>query len=195
MNFFEIFLIGVGLSMDALAASICKGAVLKGNNIKNAAIIGLFFGGFQALMPFIGYLAGSQAEKFISSFDHWIAFGLLAILGGKMIFDSFNPDGESCDITKDKLDYKELFMLAVATSIDALVVGISFGMLGTNIGGAVAVIGCTTFAISVLGVLVGKFFGSKFEKQANIAGGCILILIGLKILLEHLDILRLPSVF
>ena len=190
MGLFEIFMIGVGLSMDAFAASICKGLNMRRLSAKNMLIIGLFFGGFQALMPAVGWILGKQFEVYITSVDHWVAFALLAFIGGKMIYDVFNGDEDGCCNEKtDKLDMKEVLTLAVATSIDALAVGISFAFLQVEILKAVSVIGVTTFVLSVVGVAVGNMFGAKYEKNATLAGGIILILIGLKILLEHTGII------
>ena len=191
MGFIELFLVGVGLSMDAFAVSICKGLGMKRLNMKQALVIGLFFGGFQALMPFLGWALGTQLADLITPIDHWIAFILLAVIGGKMLLDAFRGgDEEEAAEAKDaKLDLKELFMLAIATSIDALAVGITFAFLGVDIVFAIAVIGATTFVISVAGVAVGHAFGARYEKGATIVGGVVLILIGLKILLEHLGII------
>lgn len=193
MGFVELFLIGVGLSMDAFAVSICKGLGMKRLNMEQALVIGLFFGGFQALMPLIGWALGTQLADFITPIDHWIAFILLALIGGKMLFDAFRGDdeGEVGEPKDTRLDLKELLMLAIATSIDALAVGITFAFLGVNIVLAIAVIGVTTFALSVVGVAVGHAFGARYEKGATIAGGIVLILIGCKILLEHLGIVAL----
>lgn len=193
MGFVELFLIGVGLSMDAFAVSICKGLGMKRLNMEQALVIGLFFGDFQALMPLIGWALGTQLADFITPIDHWIAFILLALIGGKMLFDAFREDDEEeAGEPKDtRLDLKELLMLAIATSIDALAVGITFAFLGVNIVVAIAVIGVTTFALSVVGVAVGHVFGARYEKGATIAGGIVLILIGCKILLEHLGIIAL----
>ena len=191
MGFIELFLIGVGLSMDAFAVAICKGLGMKRLNMKQALVIGLFFGGFQALMPFVGWALGSQFQDLISPIDHWVAFILLAFIGGKMLFDAFREDDEeeAADPKDARLDLKELLMLAIATSIDALAVGITFAFLGVNIVWAIAIIGVTTFVLSVVGVAVGHVFGARYEKGATIAGGIVLILIGCKILLEHLGIL------
>lgn len=190
MGIFEIFMIGVGLSMDAFAASICKGLNMRRLNVKNMLIIGLFFGGFQALMPLAGWILGKQFESYITSVDHWVAFALLVFIGGKMIYDVFHEDDENYSGEKtDKLGMKEVLTLAVATSIDALAVGISFAFLQVDILKAVSVIGVTTFVLSLIGVAVGHIFGSKYEKKATLAGGVILILIGLKILLEHTGII------
>ncbi len=192
MGFIELFLIGAGLSMDAFAVSVCKGLNMRDKiNYKHSVVIALFFGGFQALMPLIGYLLGVKFENMIKSFDHWIAFGLLGFIGGKMIIDAVKG-GEEDDSgeSSGKLDLKELFMLAVATSIDALAVGITFAFLQVNIWSAIAIIGTTTFVISLAGVVIGNRFGSRYENKAAIAGGIILILIGTKILLEHLGIIN-----
>ena len=176
--------------MDAFAVSICKGLGMSRLNMRQAAVISLFFGGFQALMPLIGWALGSQLTDFITPIDHWIAFGLLAFVGGKMLWDAFYEDDEDEGVqTDEKLDLKELLMLAIATSIDALAVGITFAFLQVAIVPSIAIIGLTTFVISFAGVAVGHFFGARFEKPATIVGGVVLILIGVKILLEHLGIL------
>lgn len=190
MGIIELLFTGVGLAMDAFAVSICKGLGMKKINHFHAFMISLFFGGFQALMPFIGWIAGRSFASYIESIDHWIAFVLLVIIGGKMLFETMKeelPDTEEQEKT-DSLDYKELFLLAIATSIDALAVGVSLAFLGVNIWLAIAIIGIVTFAISYAGVGIGYQFGHRFEKGAQIAGGIILIMIGLKILLEHLEI-------
>lgn len=193
MGLLEIILTGIGLSMDALAVSVCKGLSMKKLKIGNTLIIALFFGFFQAAMPIIGWLLGINFKRYIEAFDHWIAFILLLFIGGKMLFDSFGAADESKENDKkeDKINIKELTVLAIATSIDALAVGIAMACLegGINIAAAVSVIGAITFAICFAGVFIGHKFGSKFEKNAGFAGGVILILIGLKILLEHLGIL------
>ena len=185
-----LLLMGVGLAMDAFAVSICKGLSMKKVKWQHSVVIGLFFGGFQALMPFIGWLLGSQFEQYITKIDHWIAFILLGIIGGKMLYEAIKGDEEECDCCKnmEKLDLKELFILAIATSIDALAVGITFAFLKYPVVKAVTIIGVVTFVISLAGVYIGNFFGSRFKKKAEIAGGVILIGIGLKILLEHLGI-------
>lgn len=191
MGFIELFLIGVGLSMDAFAVAICKGLGMKRLNMKQALVIGLFFGGFQALMPFVGWALGSQFQDLISPIDHWVAFILLAFIGGKMLFDAFREDDEeeAADPKDARLDLKELLMLAIATSIDALAVGITFAFLGVNIVEAISIIGATTFVLSVAGVAVGHAFGARYERGATIVGGVVLILIGCKILLEHLGVI------
>ena len=177
--------------MDAFAVSICKGLGMRKVNKKQALVIGLFFGGFQALMPFVGWLLGSQFEKYITSIDHWIAFILLGIIGGKMILESVKPDKEDDEVKEmdAPLDLKEMFVLAVATSIDALAVGITFAFLDYPIVEAITIIGISTFFISIGGVYVGNFFGNKYEKKAEFAGGLILVLLGVRILLTHLGIL------
>ena len=185
--FIELLLIGVGLSMDAFAVSICKGLAMRRVNKKQAFVIGLFFGGFQALMPFIGWALGTQFESYITSIDHWIAFVLLVFIGGKMLWDVFHEKEESAAEKSDaRLDHKELFMLAIATSIDALAVGIAFACLDVQIWSSVSIIGCVTLVLSFCGVWIGNRFGNRFEKKAEIAGGVVLILIGVKILLDHL---------
>ena len=190
--FIELFLIGVGLSMDAFAVSICKGLAMEKVNKKQAVVIGLYFGGFQALMPLIGWFLGVRFQKYITSIDHWIAFTLLVFIGGKMIWETVrDPDVQEIPEKDPPLKHKEMLLLAIATSIDALAVGITFAFLDTPIIEAIAIIGCTTFALSILGVVVGNFFGARYKKKAEIAGGVILILIGLKILLEHLGVLVL----
>ena len=191
--FIELFLMGVGLSMDAFAVSICKGLGMRKVNKKQALVIGLFFGGFQALMPFVGWLLGSQFEKYITSIDHWIAFILLGIIGGKMIVESVKPDKEDDEVKEmdAPLDLKEMFVLAVATSIDAFAVGVSFACMeiGSMIVPAVLFIGVITFSLSAAGVKVGNVFGTKYKAKAELAGGIILILLGVKIILQHFGIL------
>ena len=190
MGIIELFLIGVGLSMDAFAVAICKGLNMRKMNYKQATVIALFFGGFQAFMPFLGWSLGRFFEHYIVSFDHWIAFILLAIIGGNMIKEALSDEEEEieCGSCHDALDLKELLMLAIATSIDALAVGVTFAFLRVNILPAITLIGITTFIISFAGVNIGHRFGSKYEQKAELAGGIILICIGLKILLEHLGI-------
>ena len=176
--------------MDAFAVSICKGLGMKKVNKKQAVVIGVFFGGFQTLMPLIGWILGKQFERYITSVDHWIAFILLGFIGGKMIVESLKKEEEKKKKKSDKpLDLKEMFILAIATSIDALAIGITFAFLGTPIIEAIAIIGIVTFLISIGGVYVGNFFGSKYKNKAEFAGGLILVLLGIKILLEHLGIL------
>ena len=179
----ELFLIGVGLSMDAFAVSICKGLGMEKINKKQAFTIGLYFGGFQALMPLIGWFLGIRFQQYITSIDHWIAFILLVCIGGKMVVEAVRDRDHEVVGKKDQpLDHKEMFLLALA-------VGITFALLDTPIIEAIVIIGCTTFVLSIVGVIVGNFFGTRYKKKAEIIGGIILILIGLKILLEHLGIL------
>ena len=187
----ELFLLGVGLSMDAFAVSVCKGLGMRKLNKKQALIIGLYFGGFQALMPFVGWLLGSQFQKYITSIDHWIAFILLGFIGGKMMIEAVREwnEEEVVDVMDAPIDHKNMLVLAVATSIDALTVGITFAFLGTPIVEAITIIGITTMVISIAGVVVGNFFGSRYKSKAEFIGGLILVLLGLKILLEHLAIL------
>lgn len=190
MGIVELALIGVGLSMDAFAVSICKGLGMKRLRMGQALVIALFFGGFQALMPLLGWFLGSGFQSLIEPVDHWIAFALLAFIGAKMLWDAFRGGGEEDALAADdRLDVREILMLAVATSIDALAVGISFAFLQVDIVPAVALIGIITVALSFVGVAVGHAFGSRFEKPATIIGGFVLIAIGLKILLEHLGLL------
>lgn len=191
MNFTDIFLIGIGLAMDAFAVSVCKGLCMKRINYRQAVIIALFFGGFQAIMPLTGFFLGTFFEKYITAVDHWIAFLLLLYIGGKMLWDTLSSDNEEIVCPVDnKLNFKELFIMAVATSIDALAVGITFSFYkNTNIFANISLIGITTFIIAFAGVVVGHKFGTCFKKKAEISGGVILILIGLKILLEGLGVL------
>ena len=186
MGLIELFLIAVGLSMDAFAVSVCKGLAMPKCTFKKAAIVGLWFGGFQALMPAIGYVLGAQFQEAIASIDHWIAFVLLALIGGNMIHEALDNDEEEADAS---LDVKTMFFLAVATSIDALAIGITFAFLKVNIIPAVCFIGIVTFIISFAGVKIGNVFGARYKNKAEIVGGVILILLGLKILLEHLGFL------
>lgn len=198
MGLAELVLLAVGLSMDAFAVSICKGLGMKKINLKVAVVLGLFFGGFQAGMPVIGWALGSQFMGIIGPIDHWIAFILLAFIGGKMLWEAPTED-EDEDEDEDegdgkdaeKIDLGEYLILAIATSIDALAVGISFAALSVDIMPAVSLIGITTFIFSVAGVAIGHTFGARYEKPATIVGGVVLILIGFKILLEHLGILAL----
>lgn len=188
--FIEFLLIGIGLSMDAFAVSICKGLAMRKVNKKQALVIGLFFGGFQALMPFIGWALGMQFQSYITNIDHWIAFVLLVFIGGKMIVEAVKPEEEEAvEVMDPPLDIKEMFLLAIATSIDALAVGVTFAFLDYPIVEAISIIGVTTFIISIGGVYVGNFFGSRYKNKAELAGGLILVLLGVKILLEHLGII------
>ena len=188
MGLLELFILAVGLSMDAFAVSVCKGLSTQKLKTKHYLIIGAWFGGFQALMPTIGYFLGSTFEKYITSFDHWVAFVLLAIIGGNMISEGCSKeDGKA----NDSFSFKTMIVLAVATSIDALAVGITFALLpDVNIVAAVSFIGVITFIISAIGLKIGNIFGLKYKSKAEIAGGVILILIGTKILLEHLGVIN-----
>lgn len=186
MGFVELLLLAVGLSMDAFAVSVCKGLAMKNSSsLKSGLVCGAWFGGFQALMPLIGYFLGSLFAAAISSFDHWVAFGLLVLIGVNMLREALGKgEPENAD---DDLSVKTMFLMAVATSIDALAVGISLAMTGNvNIFLAISLIGATTFCLSAIGVKVGSVFGSRYEKKAQIAGGIILIFLGIKILVEHL---------
>ena len=192
MGIGELFLLAVGLSMDAFAVSVCKGLAMKKATLKAEAICGLWFGGFQALMPTIGFFLGALFADAIEAFDHWVAFALLAIIGINMLKEALEKKDESGDNPeKDaNLSVKTMFLMAVATSIDALAVGISLAMVGSvNIWLAAAFIGICTCLLSALGVKIGNVFGSRYEKKAELAGGVILILLGVKILLEHLGVL------
>ena len=187
MSILEILLLGIGLSMDAFAVSICKGLSTKKLQFKHYLIIGAWFGGFQALMPTIGYFLGSTFEQYITAFDHWVAFVLLAAIGANMIKESFS--GEESE-TSASIAFKTMLLMALATSIDALAVGITFALLpDVNVPLAVCLIGITTFLCSAAGLRVGNLFGLRYKAKAELAGGIILILIGLKILLEHLGVI------
>lgn len=188
MTLAELFILAVGLSMDAFAVAVCKGLSAPRLKPLNMAVTGLWFGGFQALMPLIGYLLGSSFEKYISGFDHWIAFILLALIGANMIKESTCKEDEPSDAS---FAPKVMFVMAVATSIDALAVGITFAVLpDVNIWWAILFIGVITFILSSVGVLVGHKFGKKYKSKAEFTGGVILILMGIKILLEHLEIVK-----
>lgn len=186
MTIFELFLIAIGLSMDAFAVAVCKGLSMQKVEKKYAALIAVFFGGFQAMMPLIGWFLGSRFAAEIERFDHWIAFLLLVFIGGNMIKES-REVGEHEAFSG--LDYKELVLLAIATSIDALAVGVTFAFLYVDILPAVTLIGCTTFLFSLAGVWIGNAFGERYKSRAELTGGVILIFIGIKILLEHLGVL------
>lgn len=184
MNLFELILIAISLSMDAFAVSICKGLSLPKFNTKLAALTGAYFGFFQGLMPTIGYFAGSAFSDIVSAVDHWIVFVLLGIIGGKMIYESFSDD----ECASPSFEPKIMLGLAVATSIDALAVGVSFAFLKVNILLSALLIGTITFFLSFVGVGVGNVFGNKYKSKAEFAGGLVLVLMGVKILLEHLGI-------
>lgn len=189
MGTLELFITAVALSMDAFAVAICKGLSTCRVKIKHMVVVGLWFGGFQALMPLIGYLLGSTFASYIEPVDHWIAFALLALLGANMIKEALTG-GEECDCTDSSLAFKVMLTMAVATSIDALAVGISFAMLpGVNIWVAIGFIGAITFTLSAVGVKIGAVFGAKNKKYAELVGGIILIIMGTKILLEHLGVI------
>lgn len=187
MGIFELFVLAVGLSMDAFAVSVCKGLAMARCDVKKAMACGIWFGGFQALMPAIGYVLGRQFVDYITAIDHWIAFVLLAFIGGNMIREAVSGEEEETD---DSLDIKTMFLLAVATSIDALAVGVTYAFLQVQIVPAVTFIGVITFSLSVAGVKIGNVFGLKYKSKAEITGGVILILMGTKILLEHLGFLN-----
>ncbi len=183
MSFGDILMIAVGLAMDAFAISVCKGLVLPPRSWKKTAVIAGWFSLFQMLMPTLGWLAGSRFSSAVAGVSHWIAFALLALIGGNMIRESFHPDEEK---TGADTSFRVMLPLAVATSIDALITGVTFAFLNTSIWFPILVIGLITFALSAAGVLLGRLAGSRLEKYATLTGGIVLILIGLKILLEHL---------
>ena len=183
MGIIELLLLSVGLAMDAFAVSICKGISMKRMNWRKALTIGMYFGGFQALMPVIGYFLGTAFESIITNIDHWVAFILLGIIGGNMIKEAFEDESENCN---DDVGFKTMIMLAIATSIDALAVGITFAFLKVNLIAAISMIGVITFVLSDIGTKIGNRFGDKYESKAELVGGVILVLLGIKILLEHL---------
>lgn len=188
MGILEIFLISIGLAMDAFAVSVCKGLSIKNLNIRKTIIIALYFGIFQALMPALGYLLGHTFQNLVTTIDHWVAFVLLLFIGGKMIKDSFTEENDKAN---DNVDFKSMIILAIATSIDALAVGITFAFLNTNLINSISIIGIVTFVLSLIGVNIGNKFGNKLQNKAELIGGIILIAMGLKILLEHLEILEI----
>lgn len=191
MGLIELFFLAVGLSMDAFAVAVCKGLSMRKVTLNNAGIVGLYFGGFQAGMPLIGYFLGLQFKDYIMSIDHWIAFGLLVYLGIRMIQESLDKDEDVEPIQSEKelLSFKNMSILAIATSIDALAVGITLAFLQVDIIPAVTFIGIITFILSMVGVKIGNVFGIKYKSKAEFVGGAILILMGIKILLEHLGII------
>lgn len=210
MSLLELFLIAIGLSMDAFAVAVCMGLSMKKASYKKSLIVGLYFGGFQAIMPLIGYLAGSQFSDDIIGFDHWIAFILLTFIGGNMVIGSFKkegcpdrecpnetctdrecPEGKRPNTEEVSLKPSKMLPLSIATSIDALAIGISFAFLQVKIVPAVSFIGVTTFALAIIGVKIGNVFGARFKSKAELAGGIILVLMGIKILLEHLEIINI----
>ena len=186
MGLVELFILAVGLSMDAFAVSICKGLAGGKVGAREMGLAGVWFGGFQALMPVLGYILGAAFADYITAFDHWIAFALLGIIGGNMIKEACSGEEEE---VSDSFGVKTMFIMAVATSIDALAIGITFAFLKVNIVAAAAFIGCTTFVFSAAGVKIGSVFGTRYKSNAEFAGGVILILLGVKILLEHLGFL------
>ena len=190
MSILEICLVGLGLAADAFAVAMCKGVEMKKFILKYAVVIALFFGVFQAVMPLIGWAVASTFEEYITAYDHWIAFGLLLLLGGKMIWDSFKKEEESAEEKALNIGFKTLLLMAIATSIDALAVGVTFAFLQVNVWVAIAIIGAITFILSLIGVAIGAKLGDKFEKKAEFIGGLILVLIGVKILLEHLGVIN-----
>ena len=185
MGLLSLLILAVGLSMDAFAVSVCKGLSVKKVGVKHAALAGLYFGGFQFLMPVIGYLLGFRFESVIEAVDHWVAFVLLAFIGGNMIKESFGKAEE----LNDDFGVKTMLLMAIATSIDALAVGVTFAFLEVQILPAAGLIGVTTFLLSFVGIYIGNAFGARYKSKAELAGGIILVLIGLKILLEHLGVL------
>lgn len=186
MGIAELFILAVGLSMDAFAVAICKGLALKRARPLQMALVGLWFGGFQALMPVVGYAVGVQFKDAITAIDHWVAFALLAVIGGNMVREAFSREEEEADAS---LSFRKMLPLAIATSIDALAVGVSFAFLQVHICTAAFFIGAITFLLSGAGVKVGSLFGARYRSRAELTGGVILILLGLKILLEHLGLL------
>lgn len=186
VDIWTLLILAIGVSMDAFAVSICKGLAMKQIKFKYMLIVGLWFGGFQALMPLIGYFLGIQFETYITAYDHWIAFILLALIGGNMIKEALSNEEETADAS---LAVKIMLILAIATSIDALALGVTFAFLQVNIWEAVSFIGVVTFLFSVAGLKIGNVFGTKYKSKAEFVGGVILILLGIKILLEHLGIL------
>lgn len=188
MGIFELLLLSIGLGMDAFAVSVCKGISMKKMDWKKACIVGLYFGGFQALMPVIGYFLGTSFQSIITNIDHWVAFVLLGIIGGKMIQEAFQKDKDEEEYSSD-VSVKTMLILSVATSIDALAVGITFAFLNVNLLLAITFIGLITFVLSVVGTKIGNRFGDKYKGKAEFIGGIILILIGFKILFEHLGLL------
>lgn len=185
MSLIELFILAVGLSMDAMAVAVCKGLSVQNLKVRHAVITGLYFGGFQALMPLIGYFLGRQFRSYIVTIDHWIAFALLVLIGANMIKESFGKAEE----VNASFSPRAMLPMAVATSIDALAVGVTFAFLEVRIAPAVTFIGVITFALSMLGVWIGHLFGAKFKCKAERVGGIVLILMGTKILLDHLGVI------
>lgn len=191
MSLFELFLLAIGLSMDAFAVAVCKGLGMRQLKIHHALLIGLFFGSFQAGMPLIGWALGTRLVELVAPIDHWIVLGLLGYIGAKMIWEALHEDENCTEPEAFTLDLKELLMLAIATSIDALAAGISLALLNVDLIFSVSAIGVTTFVLSVVGVYVGKHFGSRWEKAASIVGGITLICIGIRVVLQHLGFLAM----
>ncbi len=191
MNLIELLILAIGLSMDAFAVAVCKGLSFRKITAKHLLTVGFYFGIFQAIMPLIGYILGIQFSDKITNIDHWIAFILLGMIGIHMIRGSLKNDEAACceDEKDNSLSFKNMFVLAIATSIDALAVGITFAFLKVDIIPAVSFIGLVTFTLSVVGVLIGNIFGARFKSKAELAGGVILVCLGIKILLQHLEIL------
>ena len=183
MVIIEIFLISIGLAMDAFSVSVCKGLSMNKLDAKKAIIIAIYFGVFQGIMPLIGYFLGTAFESLISEIDHWIAFSLLVFIGANMIGEAFASDNKT---SNENVDFKTMFILALATSIDALTIGVTFAFLDVNILLAATIIGVVTFSLSLMGVKIGNRFGSKYEAKAEILGGIILVFMGIKILVEHM---------
>lgn len=186
MSTINLLLVAVGLAMDAFAAAVCKGLNMRKINYKHAAIIAAFFGFFQGIMPVLGWSLGKQFHRNIDAYDHWVTFALLCFIGGKMIYEAVNGKKKEQTEKTDELDITEVFILAIATSIDALAVGVTFAFLEVNIWQSVSFIGVITFMLSILGVIIGNNFGVKYKKRAEIAGGLILMLIGTHVLVEHI---------
>lgn len=186
MDIWTLLILAIGVSMDAFAVSICKGLAMQKVRLRHMAVVGLWFGGFQALMPVIGYFLGIQFESYITAYDHWIAFILLGLIGGNMVKEALSGQEEEADAS---LAFRTMLVLAIATSIDALALGVTFAFLQVNLWAAVSFIGVVTFGFSVAGLRIGNVFGTKYKSKAEFAGGVILILLGVKILLEHLGIL------
>lgn len=193
MSLFELIILAIGLAMDAFAVAMCKGLALKRASVGQMSVVGAWFGGFQAIMPIIGFFLGISFYNYIENFDHWIAFILLAIIGANMLREAIFGDGDECECGCgcgcDDLSFKKMLIMAIATSIDALAVGISLAMAGANIWVAAILIGAITFSLSAVGVKIGSIFGARFKKKAEIFGGIVLVCIGLKILLEHLGVI------
>jgi len=187
MGFLELLFLAIGLSMDAFAVSVCKGLAMKKVTPKQMVLVGAWFGVFQALMPTIGYLLGSAFQQYIAAIDHWVAFLLLSLIGGNMVREALSKGEEPADAS---LSFRTMLVLAVATSIDALAIGITFAFLNVNLLSSVLLIGLTTFLLSVVGVKLGSLFGNRYQAKAELAGGVILILLGVKILLEHLGLIH-----